>query len=125
MPNWLVFTFAGVSAVSFRLAPVRALSLCWVKTSTWPITGNTDASTIMVAMKWRQGRVEKARHALFINLDPFEYALLEICAAGLKTTCTDRTANPRCARHDQFSGSCKRGCVNERAREPSMQSLAR
>src|SRR5579859_3230672 len=103
MPNWLVFTFAGVRVVSFKLAPVRALSLCCVKTSTWPITGNTDASTIMVIKKRFQGRVEKARQVLFISLDPFEYALLEICAAGLRTTCTGTRVHLRCARHDQLS----------------------
>src|SRR5713101_7095801 len=33
-PNWFPFTLDVLSMVSFKLAPVRWLSLCWVKTLT-------------------------------------------------------------------------------------------
>src|SRR5947207_7631824 len=33
LPNWLKLTFAGVRTVSFRFCPVRARSLCQVRTS--------------------------------------------------------------------------------------------
>src|ERR1700730_17841931 len=37
LPNELTATLDGVSAVSFRFWPVRALSLCWVRTPTNPL----------------------------------------------------------------------------------------
>src|ERR1700680_1333742 len=42
-PNVEVLTFAGVSVVSVRFCPVRALSLCHVSTLTCPY--NADANT--------------------------------------------------------------------------------
>src|SRR5215510_6588509 len=73
MPNWLTVTFAGVSIVSFKLAPVRALSLCWVKTSTCAKADNAGDSSISMTMQWRQDRLEKARGFLLIH------SFLSIC----------------------------------------------
>src|SRR5207253_9352720 len=39
LPNWLKLTFAGVRMVSFRFCPVRARSLCQVRTSTAKMAG--------------------------------------------------------------------------------------
>src|ERR1700674_4029710 len=54
-PNVEVLTFAGVSVVSLRFCPVRALSLCHVNTLTCPC--NADANTsgaqnAMVLRRW-------------------------------------------------------------------------
>src|SRR5258708_1682172 len=47
-PNWFTFTLDVLSMVSFKLAPVLWLLLCWVKTLTWAdahmFTNNTNST---------------------------------------------------------------------------------
>src|SRR5271170_2000199 len=47
-PNWVEFTFEGVRIVSFRFCPVRAMSLCAVRTLTCAFAAlpmNTSANS--------------------------------------------------------------------------------
>src|SRR5712692_11004334 len=80
MPNWFTFTLLGVRMVSLRLAPVRALSLCCVRTFTWAKAGSTSSNTVMTAIKRGRG-AERSENREFILVEsPQKYVVLVVVA---------------------------------------------